>query len=170
MVGSNKIKHKLSARSSGGEKPDNTYRDLIKQAIINVLQFEKVDIPCAVNVLLTDDKGIRKYNKDFRGHDRATDVLSFPMQLFKKSGWNGCDDFEIDEDTGVLPLGDIIISTERIRKQAGEYKRTYEYETSLMIVHSVLHLLGYAHSEKSDEQLMHLREKKIMNEMGYLES
>jgi len=163
------IKHKISTTHKGGEKPDRTYRDLIKQTILISLRYEGVDVPCAVNVMITGDKGICKYNVDFRGVNEPTDVLSFPMQVFKTPGWKNRGEMELDPDTGVLPLGDIIISTDRLKKQAKKYGHTFERETTHLIIHSVLHLLGYSHSTQDEERLMRPLEKKIMNEMGYLE-
>jgi probable rRNA maturation factor len=169
----NKIKHKLSARRKGGEVTDSTYRNLIKQTILTTLRFEEVDLLCEVNVLITGDQGIRKYNKNFRGIDKVTDVLSFPMQEFSQPGWRHRCDSELDEENGILqggslPLGDIVISTGRARKQAKDSKHTFERETTHLIIHSVLHLLGYDHMDEENEKLMRLREKQIMKKMGYM--
>jgi probable rRNA maturation factor len=174
-----KIKHKLSARRKGGEVTDSTYRNLIKQAILTTLRFEEVDLPCEVNVLITGDQGIRKYNKKFRKIDKATDVLSFPMLEFSRPGWPHRGDVRPGEESGVLPsvnltlagsllLGDIVLSTGRARKQAREHGHTFEQETTHLIIHSVLHLLGYDHMDEKSEKLMRLREKQIMMKMGYI--
>jgi len=122
-----------------------------------VLKSEAVDMPCAVNVLITDDEGIRSYNSKYRGINKATDVLSFPMQEFDKEGWGGIGDMDIDLDTQTLPLGDIVISTTTIKRHARRYKHTFEQETVRMIIHSVLHLLGYDHNDfmqRKEEELM----------------
>ena len=164
-----KIKHKISTAHKGGEKPDRTYRELIKQTILITLRYEGVDEPCAINVMITGDKGISKYNADFRGVKEPTDVLSFPMQVFITPGWKNRGNVDIDRDTGLIPLGDIIISTDRVMKQAQQYGHTFEKETTHLIIHSVLHLLGYSHSDQDGERVMIPLERKIMNEMGYLE-
>jgi len=119
------------------------------------LRYEKVDVPCVVSVLITDDEGIRDYNYEYRGLDEATDVLSFPMQTFRRAGWGGIYDPVFDERTGELPLGDIIISLETVRKHAMEYGNTVTHETAYMLVHSTLHLLGYDHTNESGEKKMH---------------
>jgi len=167
MPDNKKIKHKLYTRHSGGEAPKSVYRNLIKQAILMTLRSEDVDILCIVNVLITNDKGIREYNRDYRGIDKATDVLSFPMQTNIKAGWRGHGALEIDEDTGDLPLGDIILSTESVKRQAKEYGNTIERETTHLIIHSTLHLLGYDHANTENEVTMRSKEKHIISEMGY---
>jgi len=140
---------------------------LIKRAVLSALFNEQVDICCSISVLVTDDAGIRKYNRIYREIDTATDVLSFPMQSFTAAGWCGHDKLEFDENTGSLPLGDIIISMESLKKQAAEYGNTLEYETAYLIIHSMLHLLGYDHNSKSAEDLMHKKTGIIMRETGF---
>jgi len=162
-----KIKHNISIIRHGGETPDSMLRSLIKQSIRTTLIIEEVDTPCAINVLITNDEGILKYNRKFRNIDKSTDVLSFPMQDFTNAGWCGNDVLEFDEDTGQLPLGDIIISTETVLKQANDYVNTVEKETSFLIIHSTLHLLGYDHNNRKNKHIMRVREKIILKEMGY---
>jgi probable rRNA maturation factor len=106
-------------------------------------------------VLITDDEGIRNYNYEYRGLDKPTDVLSFPMQTFRKAGWKGIYDPEFDESTGELLLGDIILSLETVKKHASEYGNTIEHETSYILIHSTLHLLGYNHIDENNEKIMH---------------
>jgi len=166
MASSKKSKHKVCMRYSGEKAYGSSYGRLIKQAVLAVLRNEKVDIPCVVSVLITDDKGIRKYNRNYRGLDKATDVLSFPMQTFKKAGWAGRGDMEPDRDTGQLPLGDIVISAEAINKQAVIYGNTARQETAYLIIHSALHLLGYDHDSKSNEEIMKKKNRLIMSEIN----
>jgi len=163
-----KIKHKLYTRCSGIEIPELMYRSLIKQAVLMTLRSEEVDVPCVVSVLLTDNKGIRKYNLRYRDIDKSTDVLSFPMQEFTKAGWSGHGKLETDEDSGVLPLGDIVISVQRAKRQAISQEITLEQETAHLIIHSALHLLGYDHDTANNERVMKSREKKLLKDMGYL--
>ena len=163
------IKHMIYTRQRGGGAVTRVYRSLIKQAVIATLRDEKVDVPCVVNVLITNGTGIRKYNLDFRGIDEDTDVLSFPMQAFKKAGWCERGEIELDEDTGQLPLGDIVISLLAVRKQAKEYGHSIERETTYLIIHSTLHLLGYDHNNRYYEMLMQDKEKLLLERMGYVE-
>ena len=142
-------------------------RDIIKKAVKATLINENVDAVCVVNVLATNDDTIKKYNKNYRGIDKATDVLSFPMQDFKKAGWGGCTVFEPDEDSGNIPLGDIVVSSETIKRYCEKTGVLWLYELTYMIIHSTLHLLGYDHITKKDEKLMFYKNKIIMQEMGF---
>jgi probable rRNA maturation factor len=137
-------------------------KSLIKHTIYATLQYEKVDVSCIVNVLITDDEGIRDYNYEYRGLDEATDVLSFPMQTFLKAGWGGIYNPVFDELTGELTLGDILISLETVKKHATEYGNTIEHETTYMIIHSTLHLLGYDHKDENSERIMDDKSKAII--------
>ena len=111
MVKRDKMKHKIHTKQEAGEPVCRDYRKLIKRAVQTTLRYEQVDSPCAVSVLITDDEGIRRYNAQYRKKDKATDVLSFPMQEFKHPGWDGIAEKELDLVSELLPLGDIIIST-----------------------------------------------------------
>ena len=161
------VKHKVNIQHDEDEAPEIADERVIKQAALASLFNEAVDIKCVVNVLITDDKGIRDFNRDYREIDSATDVLSFPMQTFQKAGWGGICDVEIDEDTGDLPLGDIIISMESVNRQANEYENSVEYETAYLIIHSTLHLLGYDHDSEDSEKKMHEKGKSIMKGLSF---
>jgi len=128
---------------------------LVKRAAACALRCEGVDEPCEISVTLTDDRGIHAVNREHRGVDRPTDVLSFPMD-------------EPDLDTGRRFLGDMVLSLERAAAQAEEYGGGYEHECQYLTVHSVLHLLGYDHLDEGEEKArMRAREKVIMKELGY---
>jgi len=145
-----------------------SYRKAVRQAILKTLLSEAVDMPCAVSVLITNDTGIRSYNRVYRDTVKATDVLSFPMLNFNKPGWYGRDCAEIDRDTGMLPLGDIIISAQRVKKQALARGHSPLRETAHLAIHSTLHLLGYDHDGKAGERIMRRKEKFILRQSGYL--
>jgi len=164
-----KIKHKIYMRTqnSSGAKTASVYRNLLKQAILMTLRSEQVAATCVINVLITDNNGIRKYNKQYRKIDRVTDVLSFPMQEFKQAGWLGNEKMEIDMDTGMLPLGDIVISAQRAKQQAGKHGISIEQETVHLIIHSTLHLLGYDHNNNKNEKIMQSKESALLKDMGY---
>jgi len=91
---------------------------LIKRCIKETLHLEGVSAPCEISVLITDDEGIREINHEFRGLDKPTDVLSFPVQELLPGEFDQC---EPDPETGLVPLGDIVLSAERVDKQAQEY-------------------------------------------------
>jgi len=159
--------HKVFVQYSGIEEQDHILFLIIEQAILETLTIEKVDILCVINVLITDDKGIKEYNREYRDIDKATDVLSFPMQTFKKAGWKGLTEPELDEDTGDLPLGDIVISLESSERQADEYGNKAAYELAYLTIHSTLHLLGYDHDNEINEKAMHKKNKRIIKEMSF---
>ena len=120
-----------------------------------------------VTVTITDDEGIRKYNNEFRQIDKATDVLSFPLNDFYRSV-PGEDMTELmDPITCEVPLGDMIISVERAREQAEEYGHGMARECAYLTVHSMLHLLGYDHVDEAEEKAaMREKEEEILSVLG----
>lgn len=120
-----------------------------------------------VTVTITDDEGIRKYNNEFRKIDKATDVLSFPLNDFYRSV-PGEDMTELmDPITCEVPLGDMIISVERAREQAKEYGHGMARECAYLTVHSMLHLLGYDHVDEGEEKAaMREKEEDILAVLG----
>lgn len=139
---------------------------LVKKAIAAALTAEGVDEPCAVEILLTDDAGIRAINREHRGVDKATDVLSFPMNELKPGSFDP-DACEYDYERECILLGDMVISMERCAAQAAEFGHGYAHEVLYLAVHSTLHLLGYDHlDEGAQKKQMRAREKEIMNTLG----
>ena len=120
-----------------------------------------------VTVTITDDEGIRKYNNEFRQIDKATDVLSFPLNDFYRSV-PGEDMTELmDPITCEVPLGDMIISVERAREQAKEYGHGMARECAYLTVHSMMHLLGYDHVDEAEEKAaMREKEEEILSVLG----
>ncbi len=138
---------------------------LIRKAVKAALAAEGVDFPCEINVLLTSDKGIRAVNRDMRGVDAPTDVLSFPEfdlrpgEMPSRTG--------ADPGSGLIPLGDICISMERVSVQAREYGHSKRRELCYLVVHSVLHLLGYDHLDEGEQKArMREREEAILSALG----
>lgn len=162
------MKHKIFARHSEVRLEDRLPVALIKHCIKVTLDAEGVDMPCEVSVLITNDKVIREINLEFRGIDKPTDVLSFPMIDFSPPGWVEPGSNAADPETGLTPLGEIVISAPVVRGQAREYGHSLEHETVYLTVHSVLHLLGYDHvDEAGGKRAMREREKLVMGEMGF---
>jgi len=147
-----------------GDKISPEYRKLIKTAVLLTLRHERAELPCVVNVLITNDEGIRRFNREYRDKDSATDVLSFPMQEFLHSGWGGIADIDIDLVTGLVPLGDIVISVDTISRQADEFGHSVLRELALMVIHSSLHLLGYDHYDDESEKEMRDIENTLVRE------
>lgn len=135
---------------------------LVKKAAAAALRAEGVDEPCEIGVTLTNDEGIHAINREQRGVDRATDVLSFPMNELTPGAFDP-DACEWDYETDRAMLGDMVISMERCAEQAETYGHSFAHEVSYLTVHSVLHLLGYDHvDEGEDKRRMRAREKEIM--------
>ena len=135
---------------------------------------KKLDLPyeAEVNVLLTDDQEIHRINQEFRGIDRATDVLSFPMGDYETPS-----DFErleeVAEDyfnleTGELLLGDIVISVDKVEEQAEKYGHSQARELAFLTAHSMLHLCGYDHMEEDERLVMEKKQEEILSLKGYI--
>ena len=134
----------------------------IRKCIHATLDAEGVDVRCEINVLVTDDAGIRIINRESRDLDKATDVLSFPM--FQLEAGAPPADWEEYRDpaTGLVPLGDMCISLERAVAQAQEFGHSVKREVGYLTIHSMLHLLGYDHlDEGQQKKQMRGREEAI---------
>lgn len=135
----------------------------IKHCIWTALRAQRVNLPCEINVMLTDNEGIRDINSTMRGIDAPTDVLSFPMFTLEAGVAPEGDEY-IDEATGLCPLGDMCISMDKVYVQAEEFGHSLERELGYLTVHSVLHLLGYDHLDEGEEKArMREREEYIMS-------
>ena len=135
-----------------------TYRlkMLVREAIETTLDYEQYGNPCEVSVSFVDNAEIRDLNKKFRGMDKSTDVLSFP--LFDYEGES--EEPPVDEMLGML--GDIVLSLEQADLQAKEYGHSFEREVAFLTVHSMLHLLGYDHMDDGPQKAqMRKREEEI---------
>ena len=138
---------------------------LIPRTIRTALAAEGLTAPCEVDVLLTDDDGIHEINRELRQVDRPTDVLSFPEFELTPGQLPGPED--ADPGTGLIPLGDMVLSMERVAAQAREYGHSKRRELSYLVTHSVLHLLGYDHLDEGPMKAqMRAREEAIMALLG----
>ena len=141
--------------AAGGEE----YRELIEYAVRGALSCLGFERDCSVSVTLTDDEHIHSLNREYRGVDRPTDVLSFPMFAF-----DGTDEPPAGE---AFSLGDIVISVERALAQAKEYGHSVRREIAFLAVHSTLHLLGWDHeTSPDDERQMFAKQDEIMKTLG----
>ncbi len=113
-----------------------------------------------VTVTLTDGETIRQINNEHRGIDSETDVLSFPLWDVRQ----GEEPFE-NPDTGCIMLGDIVISLPRLKEQAEEYGHSQKREAAYLLIHGMLHLLGYDHMEENEKQEMRLKEEELLREL-----
>lgn len=135
----------------------------VTRCIQGALEQEGISHPCEINVLFTDNPGIREINREYRNVDRETDVLSFPMFEFVPGEFPGDVSNLLDPGSGLLPLGDMALSVEKIRSQAKEFGHSEDREIGYLTVHSLLHLLGYDHvDEGAMKEQMRKREDAIM--------
>lgn len=145
-------------------------QELIRAVAEKVLDTENCPYEAQVNVLITDNEGIRMFNKEYRQIDKETDVLSFPNLDYETPGL-----FEIDEereadyfdpDSGELILGDIILSGDRILEQAKEYGHSIKREFAFLVAHSMLHLCGYDHMEEAQAKVMEAKQAAVLEALG----
>lgn len=135
-----------------------------------VLEAEGCPYQVQINVLLTDNEGIREFNRQYRQIDRATDVLSFPNLEYDTPGnfqnaeGETADCF--DPDSGELILGDIILSVDRIAGQAREYGHSLRRELAFLVAHSMLHLCGYDHMEPGEAAVMEQKQEQVLTALG----
>ncbi len=157
------MKHQISVHSDIAHINTPALTARIKRCIRGALEQEGVTVPCEINVLLTDNQGIREINRDLRDVDRETDVLSFPMFEFTPGEFPEDVSNLLDPGSSLLPLGDMALSVEKIKSQAEEFGHSQEREIGYLTVHSVLHLLGYDHLDEGPmKKQMRAREDAIM--------
>lgn len=149
---------------------DFNIEEVVRLVAEEILDSEKCPYEVQINVLLTDNEGIRQFNRDYRDMDRETDVLSFPNLDYVEPA-----DFEIDEDleadyfdpdTGELILGDIIISADKVSEQAESYGHSMKREFAFLVAHSMLHLCGYDHMEPAEAAVMEEKQEAALNKLG----
>jgi len=135
-----------------------------------VLEMEACPYEVCINVLLTNNEEIRGYNKEHRGIDKETDVLSFPNLFFERAGEFAVSEEEeadyFDPDSGELILGDIIISTDRIEEQARSYGHSELREFAFLVAHSIFHLCGYYHMEEEEAAIMEKKQETVLGQLG----
>ena len=116
------------------------------------LNIKKVEF----NIIIVDNNYIHELNKNYRGIDRETDVISFALE----------DDKTIKPLDKIRVLGDIYICIEKVKSQAIEYNHSFERELTFLAVHGLLHLLGYDHIEEEDEKIMFAKQEEILDYYG----
>jgi probable rRNA maturation factor len=145
--------------------------EIVNNVVEEALDYVECPYDAEVNVLFTDNEGIREINLDMRKIDSPTDVLSFPMCDFETPG----DFSKLEEtpedyfnpDTGELMLGDIVISVDKVREQAEKYGHSETRELAFLVAHSMLHLSGYDHMEEEERLEMEDMQREILERRGY---
>ncbi len=141
--------------------PDEKTAKTMEKAALAAVRKESVPDCCELSVSFVDLDEIRMLNREHRGIDKETDVLSFPM--YERG------DIPSEEDLfegEVIELGDVIICKDKAREQAEEFGHSYERELIYLFVHSVFHLLGYDHEDEDEKKEMRKKEESVMEELG----
>ncbi len=149
----------------------NDSEEISKESIQKIEQamesFIESDVPLAVEFIFVDEEEIQRLNRTLRQTDKVTDVLSFPTlddikgkKLLQKEY-----PFDIDE-TGNLMIGSIAVCIKRAKQQAEEYGHSFERELHYLLIHGILHCLGFDHIQENDKAQMRAQEEKILNVLG----
>lgn len=135
---------------------DDDILNFLEEIVSKCLVAEGKSLNYEVSISFVDDDEIRLLNKEYRGMDKPTDVLSFPM----------LEDNIVPQELLPTLLGDIVISTETALRQSEEFGHSFKREIVYLTVHSMLHLLGYDHIDEEDKKAMRKREKEIIKILG----
>lgn len=146
---------------------DPSWMTLMQTAADAAVLTEGVERPCGVCIRICDDEAIHEINREYRGVDRATDVLSFPTVNYPAGVTAGQADKQLrrewDDELDAVMLGDLIISVPHVIAQAKEYGHSVQREAAYLTVHGLCHLMGYDHIEEEDKKQMRAMEEKILS-------
>ncbi len=149
---------------------DTELTGLMQTAADCAVLTEGITRPCAVYVRICDDAAIHEINREHRGVDRATDVLSFPSVNYPKGVTAGKADRLLraayDDEAEACMLGDLIISIDHVYAQAEEYGHSPKREIAYLLVHGLCHLMGYDHMQEDEKKVMRAMEEKILCAVG----
>lgn len=132
---------------------------LVKELLALGLKAEDIQDDCEISVTFVSNEKIQEINKEYRGKDQPTDVISFALE-------EGDEDIPIIGASDTRVLGDIIISVDKAKEQAEEYGHSYERELGFLAVHGLLHLLGYDHETEEEEREMFSKQESILENYG----
>ena len=144
--------------------------EIVERIVEEILTSEACPYETHVNILLTDNEGIRRYNREYREIDRPTDVLSFPNIAFTQPADFSAEEQDriscFDPESGALMLGDIIVSVDKIKEQADAYGHSQKREFAFLVAHSMLHLCGYDHMEPDESAVMKKKQITALQNIG----
>lgn len=144
-----------------------TWEELFEAVVQQSLREENISLPVEVSLTVTGPEQIQEMNRDFRGIDRVTDVLSFPqVDFFEEDPMKDLVNAERNPDTDEVCLGDIVICMDRAREQAEEFGHSLRRELGFLTAHSMLHLLGYDHMVPEEEKVMFEKQEIILEAIG----
>ncbi|HHY83031.1 MAG TPA: rRNA maturation RNase YbeY [Clostridiales bacterium] len=145
-------------------------QEFFETVLKKTLEHVNADIDAEVSLMLTNNEEIRTLNREYRQKDTATDVLSFPLidlDPVNQEDWHAALHDNAMPDTGEVVLGDIVISVEKAREQAAEYGHGLKRELGFLMVHGLLHLLGYDHEKNlENEDIMNQLQETILQELN----
>lgn len=146
---------------------DEAMEELVARVVDKVLAYEECEEEYEVSISFVGNEEMRSLNNEYRGIDRETDVLSFPMVEFVDDELEEDDESAeyIDEE---IALGDIVISMEKVLEQSAEYGHSFNRELAFLLVHGMLHLLGYDHENEAEEREMFDKQEAILKEMNLI--
>lgn len=149
---------------------DFDIKEILDKLMEEILTMENCPYEAQASLLVTDNEGIREYNRQYRETDASTDVLSFPMISFEREADFGTVENReadyFDPESGELILGDIIISAQKVKEQAKKYGHSEKREMAFLIAHSLLHLCGYDHMTEKEAEIMESKQEHVLNILG----
>ncbi|MFV0344039.1 MAG: rRNA maturation RNase YbeY [Anaerocolumna sp.] len=151
------------------KKLELDYETIIREVVEKSLDLENCPYEVELNVIITDNEGIKEINQEYRGIDAPTDVLSFPLiDYLTPSDFSRVEE-EVESyfnpETGELLLGDIILSVDKIIAQADEYGHSQQRELAFLVAHSMMHLFGYDHLEEDERLAMEKKQEHVLEEL-----
>lgn len=150
-------------------KLDFDYEDIVKKVVWECIEYEACPYEVEISIIFTDDEEIKKINREYRGLDSPTDVLSFPAIEYKSAGdFSSIEDassYYFNLETGELILGDIVISVERAIRQAKDFGHSVIREIGFLTAHSMFHLMGYDHMTDEDRLIMEEKQRDLLNNL-----
>ncbi len=161
----------LNVEEEAGFDFDFDSRKLAEEVLETALETESFPFEAEVSLLLVTAEDIQEINREHRGIDAPTDVLSFPLISYPSPGEFGeveTDEDNFNPDTGEALLGDIVLCIDKVKEQARNFGHSEKREYAFLILHSILHLLGYDHITQQESELMEDKQNKILGQMGIL--
>lgn len=154
------MKHIIEITDYTRKKLLKNLEETIWSSISVAIEYLEFNHICEVSVLIVGKDKMKAINAEHRGKNKVTDVLSFPMISFEE------EEIEVDPDTNAVYLGDIVLCADKVVGQAQKYGHSVEREAAFLVVHGILHLMGFDHEISKDEEKIQFElQEKIMEEL-----